>query len=183
MVDKQIEEMLRDAEKADEPGEMAKDKVIHRGDETQPAPMIAIIESAGYTRVFDTKTGVSSNINNNMLPAALRKKRPDGSYVFTIKRPNVPPRQGIYKCLLHKEDPNRKHYDQLGFAVCPKGNLSSPFHVRRHMKARHKVEWEAIEEERLTLEKQEERDFQRSLLGKATKAPLYVSDKDTRKVK
>ena len=177
MADKEIEEMLRDVEKAEEPGEIAKDPIIQKGKGDNP-PMIALIESAGYTRVFDTKTSVSSNINNNMLPAALRKKRPDGSFVFTVRRPNNPPKRGIYKCLLHKDDPNRKHYDEMGFAVCSKDNLSSPFHVRRHMKARHKVEFEAIEAERLDVEKKEEREFQRSLMGKvAEKAPLYVSDK------
>lgn len=175
-----IEEMLRDAEKAEEPGELAKDRVVQRGTGDNP-PMIALIESAGYTWVYDTKTGVPSKVNNNMLPRTLRKTRPDGSYVFSLKQ-TVIPKQGIYKCLLHRDDPNRKHYDEMGFAVCPKGNLSSPFHVKRHMKARHKVEWESIESERMDAEKKEEREFQRSLLGKAAgKAPLYVSDKDKAK--
>lgn len=178
-----IEQMIRGADKADEPGEIVKDRIVHKGDLEQPAPMVALpVESAGYTWVYDTKTGVHSKVNNNMLPRTLQKKRPDGSYIFTLKRPKVMPKQGIYKCLLHKDDPNRAHYDVMGFAVCPKGNLSSPFHVRRHMKARHKVEWEAIEAERLEAEKKEEREFQRSLLGKASeKAPLYVSEKDKKK--
>lgn len=178
-----IEQMLRGAEKADEPG--ATDRVIHRGDAEQPAPMIALpVESAGHTWVYDTKTGVPSRINNNMLPRALQKRRPDGSFIYSLKQ-TVIPKQGIFKCLLHRNDPNRKHYDEMGFAVCPKGNLSSLYHVRRHMKARHKSEWEAIESERLVTEKKEEREFQQRLLGKAveTKAPLYVSKKDKAQTK
>ncbi len=179
-MENEIEEMLRDAEKAEEPGELAKDPIVHKGGGDSP-PMIARIESAGYSWVYDTNTGVPSKVNNNMLPRALRKKRPDGSYVFSLKQ-TVIPKQGVYKCLLHRDDPNREHYDKMGFAICPKGNLSSPYHVGRHMKARHKSEWEAIESERKEAEKEEERDFQRNLIGKVVeKAPLYVSDKDKRK--
>ena len=55
--ERQIEEMLRDAEKAKEPGELGRNKVVHKGDADAP-PMIGRVESAGYTKVYDTKTGV-----------------------------------------------------------------------------------------------------------------------------
>ena len=172
-----LEEEIRDAEKANEPGEISINPIVHRGDDKAPT-MVATVESAGYTWVYDTTTGVPSKVNNNMLPSMLRKKRADDSYVFGTRQ-LVIPKQGTFKCYLHASDPNRGHYDDLGFAVCPKDNLSAPFHVRRHMQKRHKVEWAAIEEERKDKEKAEDREFQRMLIGKATeKAPLYVSNKD-----
>jgi len=174
-----LEEMMRDAEKAGEPGELAQDKVVSRGDGDLP-PMIAKMESAGYVYIYDAKTGDRSLCNRNMLTRKLQQKRPDGSFVFTTTKPKVSPKIGTFKCMLHKGASNREHYDDLGLPVCPKDNLLSMFHVRRHMQKRHKVEWSAIEEERLDREKKEERDFQRQLISKATeeKAPLYVSDKD-----
>ena len=176
MEDTHVLEQIRDAEKAPEPGESGKIDSEGLG-----IAMTMRVESAGWATVYDTKTGVPSTINDNMLVSTLRKKRPDGSYVFGLKQ-LVKPKQGTYICMLHKDDPNREHYDELGFAVCPKGNLSAPFHVKRHMQKRHKVEWAAIEDERLATEKKEDRDFQRMLVSKATeKAPLYVSEKDKKK--
>lgn len=181
-----LEEMLRDAKVAEEPGEMAENPVIHKGDADLETPMIGIVKSAGYTWLYDTQTGVPSRFNNNMLPRALRKKRLDGTYVFgTVQR--VKPKQGTFKCMLHKEDSQREHHDAMGFVVCPKDNLSSPFHVRRHMMKKHKVEWGAIEQERIDGERKEDRDFQKLLMTKALgetkeeKAPLYVSKKDRAK--
>ena len=175
-----IEQMLRDAEKAEEPSEMARNPVIHKGDEDVPVPMIGKVTSAGYVTVYDTKTGVPSKVNNNMIRSMLKKKRADGSPVFGIRQ-TVKPVVGTFNCLLHQSDPNREHYDAIGLAVCPKGNLASIYQVRRHMLKKHKVEWDAIEQERTDKEKQEDRDFQRLLLSRATEAPLYISAKDKKK--
>lgn len=178
-----IEEMMRDAEKAGEPGDLAQNPVIHAGDDTVP-PMVAIkMESAGYVYIYNQKTGDRSKCNNNMLPRKLQLKDNDGRFVFTTIKPKVTPQVGTLPCMLHEKAPNRQHYDDMGFPVCPKDNLLSSFHVRRHMQKRHKVEWSAIEEERIEREKQEDREFQRQLvMGKAEKKPpLYVSDKDKKK--
>ena len=187
--DTTVEDIIRNPTQGEEPGSLTKGKPISQGDEVLPdglTPTVTELKSAGYTPVYDTKTGVRSLINNNMLPRTLRKQRADGSYIFTIRRPSIVPRRGVYKCLLYPTDPNRKHYDELGLAVCPKDNLGSPYQVERHMKKRHKMEWEAIEKERIDAEKQEDRDFQRMLIERATpigtkKAPLYISDKDKKK--
>jgi len=186
-----IEEMLANAEKADEPGELVKNPVIHRGDGDVPSPMVmSSLKSAGHSRMWDTKTGVESLTNNNMLATQLKKMRPDGTRVYTTTKPLVAPKRGDYKCLLHIGDPNRKHYDDLGLAVCPKDNLNSPFQVRRHMEKRHKTEWAAIEQERTDREKKEDRDFQKQLMSRALgetrvteEAPLYISRKDREKIK
>lgn len=201
-----LEDLLRNPTGSgggEEPGNLMQGKPIEQDDEPAPEdvkPVVKWLTSAGYTPVWDTKTGVRSIINNNMLPRTLRKQRPDGSYIFTIRRPSIVPRRGIYKCLLHKEDPNRAHYDELGLAVCTKDNLGSPYQVERHMKKKHKMEWAAIEKERIDKEKKEDREFQQRLMEKAVgekpktediprqevgtkKAPLYVSDKDKKKAK
>lgn len=158
-----IEKMLREAEKADEPG--SADRIINRGDSTNPAPMVVTeIKSAGYSYVYDTKTGERSTVNNNMLPSQLRKKRPDGSFVFTLKKPDIEVKRGTYKCMLHASDPNRAYYDTLGLPVCPKDNLTAPVQVRRHMQKRHKMEWEIIEGERIERERQHDRRLQESLI-------------------
>jgi len=175
--DKLIEEMIRDADKAGEPGGLKKKQVLSEGDDETPPSIVSEISSAEYVWIYDTRTGDRSKCNRNMLMQHLKKKRPDGSTVFTTKDPGFRPAQGKHKCLLHPDGPNRKHYDELGLPVCKKANLASPFQVRRHMQKRHKQEWATIEEERIEAEKQEEREFRQQLLGK-NQAPLYLSEKD-----
>ena len=177
---KLIEEMINEAEKAAEPGELAKGQVINQGDSDMPAPMVAMKpQSAGYVYVYDTRTRERSLCNRNMLVQILKKKRPDGSTVFTTVKPSIAPKRGSLKCLLHQDNPNRQHYDELGLPVCMKANLTSPYQVRRHMEKRHQMEWKTIEQERIDAERLEDRELQRQLIGKvAGGAPLYVSDKD-----
>uniref|UniRef100_A0A6M3IG70 Uncharacterized protein n=1 Tax=viral metagenome TaxID=1070528 RepID=A0A6M3IG70_9ZZZZ len=138
--------------------------------------------------IWNTKTGLESKYkvySSDMLLRKLRQKNPDGTPLFSVTKPAIEPVTGKLKCYLHKGDPNREHWDEMGFPTCSKDNLSAPFHVRRHMQKRHKVEWAAMEEERKDREKQEERDFQRSLISsfKGEKPPLYVSEKDKAKNK
>ncbi len=178
------EGLIRGTQSAEEPG-LDLDQVIQKGTDEKPEIGGMKITSAGYTVVYDTLTGVDSTINNNNLPAILRKTRPDGSYVFGLEQ-LVKPKLGTYKCLLHLSDPNRGHYNEIGLAVCPKDNLASRYQVMRHMQKRHKTEWGAIDQERKDAEKKEDRDFQRTLMSKAVgeeTPPLYVSNKDKVKQK
>lgn len=177
-----LAEMIRDAQNAPEPG--VSEEVISKGTEEQPALMIQLKPtSAGFAWVWDTRTGTRSTCNKNNLLQMLRKKRDDGSLVFTTRKPDIEPFQGTYLCPLHKDYEYRGHFDELGLPVCPKDNLLSPFHVKRHMQKRHRVEWDTIESERIDKERLEEREFQRSVMEKATqeKPPLYVSEKDKNK--
>jgi len=170
-----IEERIRDSESAEEPGTVKVGTVISEGDEELPLMTAMELKSAGYTYIYDTKTGERSLCNNNMLPQHLRKKRLDESYVFTTAKPKVSPRRGVLKCLLHPDDPNRTHYDELGLPTCRKSNLTSPFQVSRHMQKRHKMEWATIEQEKKDRKEEEEREFRQSLINR--NPPLYVSDK------
>jgi len=182
--EKQIEEMILDAEVAREPGELQEKDVVHKGDDELPSTMKAIeVKSAGWVYIYDTRTGDRSLCNRNMLPQHLRKKREDGSKVFTTVDPGFRPPQGTLKCMLHKDSPDRAHYDELGLATCTKDNLKSKYQVIRHMQKRHKMEWETIEQERKDIEKDEDRMFQRLMMNKAMtgEAPLYVSDKKKKK--
>jgi len=174
--DELIEEMLVTAEKAGHPSD--KPRVVDEADSSTPTVAYKV-SSAGYVFIYDTRTGDRSRTNRNMLPTQLKKRRADGSPVFTTKKPSFSPARGTFKCMLHIDDPNREHYNALGLATCRKSNLTNAYQVRRHMQKRHPVEWEVIEEERKAKEKAEDREFQRELMGRAVeKAPLYVSDKD-----
>jgi hypothetical protein len=166
----QIEEQIRDAEPV-------KESEV-RLDNTEPLTEMTPVkmQSAGYVYIYDTRTGERSVCNRNMLPAHLGKRRADGSIVFTTRKPQISPKRGTLKCILHPSNPNRGHYDELGLPTCPKATLASPYQVSRHMQKRHKMEWATIEAERVAKEKEEEREFRQNLMGKQER-PLYVKEK------
>lgn len=152
------------------------------------------MQSAGYSYIYDPITGDRSVVNNNMRAFNLKKKRPDGTPRFIGTKPKNPPHPtipGTYRCRLHKDDPGRKQWDAMGFAVCPKDDLASPYQVIRHMEKRHKSEWATMQYDEAEKRRQEDRAFQGAMLeglrGKPapevapTEAPLYVSDKDKKK--
>ena len=155
----EIEEEIRDATEATEP------KLNVDKDELKAAKSLGVesmevgeVLSAGQVYIYDTITREPSICNRNNLAHNLQKKRPDGSPVFTTVKPKLAPRRGSYLCMLHPDYPERKFYDTLGLATCPKDNLTSPFQVRRHMEKRHKVEWGTIREEITRREKEEAKD-------------------------
>ena len=159
-------ELIEEAESAPEPGSFNRRQVIHSQSDVFPIDVqISSLESAGYVYVYDNITGDRSVINRNMLEQQLSKLRPDVTRYFTTVKPTATPKRGELKCLLHKDDPERWQYDEWGFAVCNKSNLVSEFQVNRHVQIRHRMEWQTIYEERQVKEKEEERDFQRQLLG------------------
>ena len=176
----EIEEQIRDAEVAPESSV--------RLDETEPLTEMSPVkmQSAGYVYIYNTRTAERSICNRNMLAAHLRKTRPDKSLVFTTRKPSFSPRRGTLKCMLHPDDLNRAHYDELGLATCRKSNLTSPYQVRRHMEKRHKAEWATIKEEITNKEKEEAREERRQEhqlresiinMGKKEEPPLYVKEK------
>lgn len=187
-----IVEMVRDAQTTELPSELTREPVIHRGDETLEAPMVVSkMTSAGYVYVWDTRSYVKIPILYYMLATKLRQRRKDGSYQFTTIDPKQLPKRGTHKCMLHKDAPNRTHYDELGFRTCRKENITNPYQVRQHMRSKHPAEWAAIEEEKKEKERLEDRQLQAMIVGKVAEkpvetigtpeAPLYVSDKDKSK--
>ena len=167
--EKMTVELIEEAESAPEPGSFNRQQVINSPSDAFPIDVqISSLESAGYVYVYDNITGDRSVVNRNMLEAQLSKLRPDGTRFFTTAKPNFEPKQGELKCLLHEDDPERWQYDEWGFAVCNKSNLTSEFQVNRHVQIRHRMEWQTIYEERERKDKEEDRNFQRQLLGLAT---------------
>ena len=176
-----IEDMLRNAKPQEIESDLNKNPIIHKGDEKLEAPMtVHEITSAGYVYVWDTRTYDKIPILYYMLPSKLRQRREDGSFRFTTRDPGKLPVRGTVKCLLHKDSPDREHYDVLGFKVCPKDNITNLHQLRQHMTKKHSQEWKAIEEERKENERQEDRALQKLLLQSKMeeKPPIYVSDKD-----
>lgn len=168
-----IEETMLRAQEAAEPGDM---KNLGRSD-AGPVKLNSLT-SAGWVKVWDTRTGEESICNRNMLLDQLKKKRPDGSAIFTTDKPNIQPFRGTLKCLLHADDPNRKHYNELGLATCQKSNLTSKYQVERHMAKRHPAEYATIKEELAREEKAEERNFQRAIIAQAQNIANPKSDSD-----
>ena len=148
-----IHELLRDAEIAEEPGDMKAGKVLgSSGGLTMTA---SELQSAGWVYVYNVRTGDRSMVNRNMLEQQLQKTFDDGTYAFSTKKPDgVIPRNGNLKCLLHADDPNRDEYDRMGLPRCNKANLVAQHDLKMHMEKRHRREWASIdgqiqEEERL----------------------------------
>ena len=162
-----IEELMQEVEEAEEPGNLREGQVLHRSNDDMPLGVqVASVASAGHVFIYNTKTGDRSKTNRNMLEDQLRKVFPeDGTRVFTTIKPDFEPPRGTYKCLLHADNEEREHYDQMGLATCTKDDLASEYQVQRHMERRHRMEWATIGEERDRAEKDEERHFQRTLMA------------------
>jgi len=180
-----IQEALRDAKLVELPSELKKNPVIHKGDEELDVPMtVKELTSAGYVYVWDSRTFERAPVLYYMLPSILRRRREDGSFIWTTNDPKQLPKRGILKCLLHKDSPDRAKYDEMGFRTCTRGHIPNAFEVKQHMMKKHPKEWQSIEDERKEKERQEDRAAQRALYeavgGKkvgTAEAPLYVKDK------
>jgi len=162
-----VEEMVLAAESAKSPKGVG--EIVDRGDGERPPVVVSSISGNDRVYVYDTLTGQRSTILRYLLPAQLKKRRADKSRVFTTVDPKFAQKVGKMKCLLHPDNDNRKHYDEMGLPVCNKSNLISAYHVNRHMQKKHKDEWSVISAEKAQKDKDEERDFQRGLLEKVTK--------------
>lgn len=174
---------------APEPTGLAPGEVINKagGNEELPVNMIASsVTSAGYTYVWNRQTGERSAVNNNMLPAQLKKRNTDGTMAFTVRKPNFEPKRGTLKCMLHKDDPQRSMYDTWGLPVCKKDNLTSPYMVSQHMAHRHRNEWATIQREQAEQEKRDERrrterhqkELVAAMLGRMAAQDAPVDDGD-----
>lgn len=149
-----LEQEIIDAENA--PETQVERIVIDKGAGDSLPVSVSSISGNDYVWVYDTQTYERSRICKNMLPLQLKKKRADGSRVFTTVKPKEKPVRGTFKCMLHPDAPNRQHYDEIGLAVCHKDNLTSPYQVKRHMQKKHKDEYASILEEKADADKARE---------------------------
>ena len=160
-----IQEMLRNTKGVELPSELTINPILHKGDEVLPAPMtVKEISSAGYVWVWDSRSFEKIPIIYYMLPSKLRQRRPDGSFRFTTIDPGQLPNRGAIKCMLHEKGEDRKHFDELGFRVCPKEGINNQYQLQQHMIKKHPQEWKAIKLEQEAKEKEEDRNLQRLLL-------------------
>jgi len=146
MPDLSFEEQIRNAERAPESGTAKPKQVINDSDDLPVSVVQAALDSAGYSYVYDTATRERSIVNNNMLRSVLKRKHPDGAYVFTTHKPALPPDRGTTICMLHSSHPMREKFDKMHLPVCRKSNMPSEPEMRKHMKAKHRKEWETIRE-------------------------------------
>lgn len=159
----QLLESIQRAEAAAEPGDQKGQLVTPDTDDTFPAA-VSSLTSAGYVNIYDTLTGDRSGTNRNMLPAQLKKRRPNGSLVFTTVKPKAEPFKGTTLCYLHADRPERARFDAMGLPTCKKSNLAAEYHLDAHMKHRHKQEWALLESERTKALEQDERRDRRTTL-------------------
>lgn len=188
-----IQEALRDAKLVDLPSELKANPVIHKGDETLDAPMtVKELSSAGYVYIWDSRTFERAPVLYYMLSSIMRRRREDGSFIWTTNDPKQLPARGTHKCLLHKDSPNRESYKKMGLRTCKKSNIINEYEVKQHMLKKHPKEWMSIEDVRKERERVEALEIQKGMLAamqntkevaKEEKAPLYVSNKDKGKIK
>ena len=158
-----IEEMLRDAEEAGEPGGMASGQVIGRSEASTLTT--SQLQSAGWVYVYNVQTGSESVINRNMLPQQLEKRHADGSYLFSTQRPtNIPRPNANIKCTLHPDGPDRAKYDGMGLIVCEKDNLLTDMDRDTHVRRRHPRAWATLEGEERRQEREDTRTDRRAMM-------------------
>lgn len=105
----------------------------------------------GLVTLYATLDGEPIPIPEYMVASVMAKTLPDGRYMFTDNRDEVPEyKRGEVKCFLHAESSERASgiLDEIGLAgkYCPAGSLSSAHSKRMHGQHRHKQEWAAYQE-------------------------------------
>ena len=170
-----IEEMMRDAEMADEPGNLKAGKVISAtADMTMST---SELQSAGYVYVYDTRTANRSVVNRNMLQQQLEKRRADGSFAFSTRKPEgIEPIVGTIKCFLHEDDPNRDRYDKMGLIRCIKSDFLNEMDRENHLRRRHPRAFATLENERTRDERDAER-LERIALTETIKHMAQANEK------
>ena len=157
---------------APEPGNLKAKNAINAGGPADPIRDVFMVgrsvSSAGYVYIYDTVTGDRSVTNRNMLPSQLRKRRDDGTLMFSERKPSVTPHLGVACCPLHPGHERREEFAALGFPTCNKHNLLNPYEVEQHFKHRHPREYAALEKIQTDADRTEERAWRRAVVRQAT---------------
>lgn len=168
MVADPIGKLTKDTEEL-EPGTMKVGDYVQKPQAAEgvapdkPGMVVSALESAGYQILWNTLTYESTTFNKNMVPWGLRETREDGSLVYTDKYPGQDPWRGTIKCFLHPDQPERPHYDDMGFPVCQKATMPTQYEADNHASGRHSKEWKAVEADRERREREEDRALQREI--------------------
>jgi hypothetical protein len=146
--------------------------------------VVAIVNEPGWATVYHTRTGEARVVMSQpgYLRQLLQKVHTDPDYpewlgkpAFTDRDPGFRPEFGQFKCMLHSDSPDRERYDAMGLPHCRAGKLRSRYDVTRHMQHKHRDEWGIIEDERERAERQEDREWQRSILERAVPGEAPVA--------
>ena len=121
-------------------------------------------QRSGRVTLYDTITGVPSHVLEYLVNGTLRKKRADGTRVFTLMAPKEPPKVGTIKCLLHPNAPDRARFAAMGWEACPRTQIPNQFQLEQHMQSKHRREWAALKREEEQRDKDEQRNYQRGIL-------------------
>jgi hypothetical protein len=148
---------------------MQEGEILSRGTdaENDSAALIRVssLQYKGYAEVWDTRTGDKSLQPWYLLHQTMRKKRQDGSQVFTRTNPNIKPDYGAdLICPLNPLAPDDQSFSGKGFKPCRKQHIPHWDALQQHIRKTHKRAWEAMERERLERERKEDRDLQRQIL-------------------
>ena len=183
--DRIVAELAEQWAEAPEPGSARVGQIESRGNDDVPMPIVqSKLSSDGYVYIWDRYSGNSSLTNRNMLPVQMRKRFNDGPHkgelVFQRTDPSLDkgwkaPKRNKLKCRLHQDDEDRQTWDEMGFPVCTKNNLVSPYHQGRHMQSKHKSEWAAIQDMQWQRENDEQKEFQRMLMAQAVKTGVPIA--------
>ena len=121
-------------------------------------------------RVYDTHSGVESQILPVMLPRVMEQRHADGTRQYSRTQTVTPP-VGTAYCFLHPDFPDREKVVKfgLGGSRCSRpGPLTTVVHAERHADHRHHDEYQvyknAIEAEKADLRaeiEKEEREYRR----------------------
>lgn len=156
------------------PSYMKEGDMLGPVNETNPAPMrINSLRFKGYVEVWDTVTGVKSLQPWWLLWQTMKKKRADGSLVFTRTDPKIPPNYGAdLVCYMNPASKEHARVKGMGFKDCTKQHIPHEDALMRHVKKSHSRAWEALERERTERIRQEDRKLQQDMLSAMTQAAV-----------
>ena len=126
------------------------------------AMRVSSLAYKGYTKVYDTLTGIMSLQPRWLLWQTFAKLREDGTPFFTTKDPQIPPDHGQdLKCYLHVDSAEWTEFKGMGFASCTKQHIPHQDGKDNHARKSHKRFWEAFQTARVHKEREEDRELQR----------------------
>lgn len=131
------------------------------------------VADPGHVYIYDPETGERSITSGNQLRQQLTKRDPFTNKVMFVQRnPGKTPVRGTARCLLHPENPEGRRWLDMGLKPCSKpGFWRNEAEALRHLRVKHKSQWEVIEQIRQRDERNETRE-QSALLNRALTALL-----------
>ncbi len=138
---------------------------LGRGEEDLVPMKIESLRFKGYVEVWDNRTGILSLQPWWLLYQTMRKRREDGSLVFTRTNPHIAPDYGEdLFCPLNPDAPQDGYlpnFSGRGFRPCRKKHIPHQEGLERHVIKTHGRAWEAMQRERVAREREEDRQLQR----------------------